>query len=122
MVQLPPFKDKDVEKLQHLQRSAGRRVQRFPKRSPACSSYYGLGWIHIKTYIQVKKLLFLLTLICIDKEKKIHRIFIERIKVYLNNGKEGLDHVYNSPIFEPLDTSAKCSRNGIGSHPLQYKK
>ena len=32
--------DKDMDKMQHFQRYAGRRVQRFPKRSPSCSSYY----------------------------------------------------------------------------------
>ena len=58
-----PVRDLDVEKLQKFQRFAGRRIQRFPKRSPACSSFYGLGWIRIETYIQVKKLLFLMSLI-----------------------------------------------------------
>ena len=40
--------DKDLEKLQNLQRYAGRRVQRFSKCSPSCSSYFGLGWIRIE--------------------------------------------------------------------------
>ena len=35
--------DSDLEKLQCFQLYAGRRVQRFPKRSPDSLSYYGLG-------------------------------------------------------------------------------
>ena len=50
--------DKDIDSLQNFQRYAGRRVQRFPKKSPSCSSYFGLGWIRIDTYVQIKKLLF----------------------------------------------------------------
>ena len=48
--------DKDVESLQNFQRYAGIRIQRFPKRSPASTSYYGLGRLRIETYIQDKKL------------------------------------------------------------------
>ena len=80
-----PVKDKDVEKLQKFQRFAGRRI---PKRSPACTSYYGLGWLRIETYIQVKKLLFLLTLISMDKDKRIRKILMERLLSYIGNGEK----------------------------------
>ena len=46
--------DREVELLQSFQRYSGRRVQRFPKRSPKCTSYYGLGWIRIETYSSKK--------------------------------------------------------------------
>ena len=47
--------DKDHENLQNFQRYAGRRVQRFPQRSPNMTSFFGLGWIKINTYIMIKK-------------------------------------------------------------------
>ena len=102
-----PITDKDVEKIQNFQRFAGRRVQRFPKRSPACTSFYGLGWLRIDTYIQVKKLIFLLTLISMEQGKRISMIFVERVKAYLNNRERGIANTYNSPIFELLNTSER---------------
>ena len=74
------IKDKEVELLQSFQRYAGRRVQRFPKRSPKSTCYFGLGWMRIETYIQVKKLLFLLTIISMDNDNRIKIIFNERVK------------------------------------------
>ena len=68
-------RDSDVEKLQCFQCYAGRRVQIFPKRSPSCSSYYGLGLLRIETYIQVKKLLFIFTLLCIDENNTQKQVF-----------------------------------------------
>ena len=102
-----PVKDKDVEKLQNFQRFAGRRVQRFPKRSPACTSYYGLGWLRIDTFIQVKKLLFLLTLISMDHGKRLYKIFVERVKKYLNDREECSINMVNSPIYELLNTGQR---------------
>ena len=98
--------DKEIELLQNFQRYAGRRVQRFPRRSPKCSSYYGLGWIRIETYIQVKKLLFLFTMICMDKENRIRRIFDERVNMFVNNAAVR-DNSRHSPIFEMLNISLR---------------
>ena len=76
--------DPDLEKLQSFQRYAGRRVQRFPKRSPNCSSYYGLGWLRIETYIQVKKLLFVLTFMQLEEDNTLKKVFNARVGMYVN--------------------------------------
>ena len=97
--------DSDLEKLQCFQRYAGRRVQRFPKRSPNSSSYYGLGWVRIETFIQVKKLLFILTYLSMDENSTQRRVFNSRVRNYVEGANPTNPHC--SPIFEILDTSVR---------------
>ena len=99
--------DKDTENLQSFQRYAGRRVQRFPKRSPNSSSYYGLGWIRVETYIQIKKLLFLLTLININDENRIKAVFNERVRTFFMERVKCGANKWGSPIFELLNTASR---------------
>ena len=99
--------DRDLEKLQKFQRYAGRRVQRFPKRSPSCTSYFGLGWIRIETYIQIKKLLFALIFISMDDDSRLKLIFTERVRHYVTNNNHGKENPHGSPVYEILNTAAK---------------
>ena len=55
--------DKDKDNLLAFQGYAGRRIQRFPQRSSNASSYFGLGWMKLTTYVTAKKVLFILTII-----------------------------------------------------------
>ena len=43
--------DNDVRLIKEFQRYAGRRIQRFPYRSPNETSYTGLGWIRLEIFI-----------------------------------------------------------------------
>ena len=63
--------DDDGDRLQNFQRYAGRRLQRFPLRSPNCSSYFGLGWVRLDTLVQIKKLLFLLTFMRLSPDNRV---------------------------------------------------
>ena len=99
--------DSDLEKLQNFQRYAGRRVQRFPKRSPNCSSYYGLGWIRIETFIQVKKLLFLLTYLYMQDDNRQKQVFVSRVRDYVINRNAINNNPHCSPVFDMLDTSVR---------------
>ena len=122
------IKDKDIEQLQSFQRYAGRRVQRFPKRSPASTSFFGLGWLRIETYIQVKKLLFLLTIIGMDKGNRVRMIYDERIRAYVKNPDAGRGNFIESPIFEILNTSIRFGlldsilEMSFGLCPIMTKK
>ena len=46
--------EKDKENILAFQRFAGRRIQRFPHRSLNHTSFYGLGWVKLTTFILVK--------------------------------------------------------------------
>ena len=99
--------DREIDLLQSFQRYAGRRIQRFPKRSPRCTSYYGLGWIRIETYIQIKKLLFVLTMISMNNDNRIRMIFDERVNMYINNVNNNELNNNQSPIFDMLNVSLR---------------
>ena len=99
--------DRDIEKIQNFQKFAGRRLQRFPKRSPSSTSFYGLGWIRIETLIQIKKLLFLLTLIRMGNSTRLGMVFRVRFLTYMQHFEDSKINKYNSPIFELLNTGVK---------------
>ena len=65
------LKPKDIEILDAFERYAGRRFQRFPSRSPNATSYRGLGWMKIVSFIKGKKLLFIRTVI---NQPRIHSV------------------------------------------------
>ena len=99
--------DNDLQKLQNFQKYSGRRVQRFPKRSPSCTSYYGLGWLRIETYVQVKKLLFILTFLFMNDGSLLKRIFKARVTDYVQKNRTLKHNPHNSPICDMLDTSIR---------------
>ena len=99
--------DRDRENLLAFQRFAGRRVQRLSYRSPNASSFFGLGWSRLTTYIDVKKLLFVLTIIKMDSEHFFRAIFDKRLKCYLADRNKGLVNAYKSPLFDIFSVCAK---------------
>ena len=100
--------DKDYDDLSLFQRQIGRRIQRFPARSPSCTSFYGLGWLRITTYILVKKILFALTILRLDPENIVRKIFVMKVEIYHENRRV---HAYNhnrNPTFDILNHAVKA--------------
>ena len=97
--------ERDKELLNSFKTYAGKRIQRFPQRSPNTSSSYGLGWLKITSYIRVKQLLFVRTILKLDPENVIRKIFELRLKVFCNNVEVCRKNRYRSPIFNLLDVA-----------------
>ena len=55
--------DDDIDNLMIFQRHVGRRIQRLASRAHNVNCFYGLGWIRVTTYIIIKKILFILTIL-----------------------------------------------------------
>ena len=68
--------------LLQFQRYAGKRVQRFPSWSPNCSSFFGLGWLRITTYILAKKLIFALTFLRMDIDNIVKSVYRKVFSYY----------------------------------------
>ena len=100
--------DKDYEELSMFQRQIGRCIQRFPSRSPNCSSFYGLGWLRITTYILVKKLLFALSILRLDPENIVRKIFTLKVKLYHENNLVHGQNDNKSPTFDILNQAKKA--------------
>ena len=94
--------EKDEDLLLNFQRYAGRKVQRFPQRSPNASSFYGLGWMKLTSYVKVKKLLFILSIIRMQPENLMMRILRKRICEFDANIEECRKNKFRSPIFDIL--------------------
>ena len=92
----------DIRILEDFQKYAGRRVQRLHSRAPKMMSYVTLGWIRLENFINVKKLLFIRTLIVL-KDGIVHKeVFRYRLKQFINNPIVCIKNEHNSPIFEML--------------------
>ena len=98
--------ENDHENLLQFQRYAGRRVQRFPARSPNGSCFFGLGWLRITTFIMVKKLIFALTFLRMDLDNVVRRVFIARWE-YMEGGMPGNKHECYSPTNGIMVTAKK---------------
>ena len=92
--------DNDVENILNFQRFSGRRVQWFPYRTPNCSSFYGLGWIKLTTYIAIKKLLFILSIIRLDEDNVIRKVFVSSFDAFMLNMEHNSINTYRSPVYE----------------------
>ena len=77
--------ENDLEKIETFQIQAGRGLQRFSPNSPIHSCFYGLGWMDLCTYICVKKLIFALTIIKLDENNMIKKLFKNRAKTFNGN-------------------------------------
>ena len=79
------LKDNDIKLLEEFQRYAGRRLQRFPYRSPNETSYTGLGWIRLEIYIYVKKVLFVRSIAVLTEDSIYRQVFAARLTDYMED-------------------------------------
>ena len=96
---------KDYENLEAFQKYAGRRFQRFNMHYPNFSSYYGLGWMGISTYICIKKLLFAFSMIVMKEHSHIRQLFKQRAIDFNEDIQKGMINKFRSPTYEILKIS-----------------
>ena len=94
--------DTDIGILDDFQKYAGRRVQRLHPKSPSVTSFPGLGWIRLENYINIKKLLFLRTIIVLKDEEVHKRVLCQRLEQFVNNTVICTRNTHQSPIFDIL--------------------
>ena len=99
--------DTDRQNLLAFQRFAGRRVQRLSYKSPNSTSYFGLGWTRLTTYIHVKKLLFVLTIIKLKVEHFCRIAFVLRLTSYLEKRPDSEHNKFRSPYYDLFNTCAR---------------
>ena len=97
--------EKDEELLLNFQQYAGRKVQWLPQRAPNASSFYGLGRLKITTYVKIKKLLFILSIIRMQPNYVLKRIFETRLYEFNSYTAECRKNVFRSPIFDILEVA-----------------
>ena len=94
--------ESDQDQLMSFQRHVGKRIQRLPLRAPNSCSFFGLGWLRVTTFILIKKLLFVLTILRLDVDSIIRRVFIDRVAHFRNIGINCDVNPLNSPTLDML--------------------
>ena len=95
--------DKDEVLLSSFQSYSGKRVQRFPQRAPNNSSFYGLGWLKLTSYVRVKKLLFVRSILKMEPGNVILKIIKLRLLIFCDDIENRRKNPYGSPIFDILN-------------------
>ena len=97
----------DYGNLISFQRLIGKRIQRFPSRAQNSSSFFGLGWMRIPTYIVIKKLLFIMTFLRLKDNSIIKQVFIKRVQDFKSNRVICSENRFDSSTFEMLNAATK---------------
>ena len=95
----------NVQKLEIFQRYAGWKVQQLHCRSPSERCFNGIGWMRIERFIQVKKMLFIRTILKMDDKPIIRNIFIAQFKVFANDIDKHTKKQFMSPVFDMMSVS-----------------
>ena len=97
--------EKDEELFNSFQIYAGKRVQSFPQRAPNISCSYGLGWLEITSFVRVKQLLLVRSILRMDRENVVRVIFELRLKSFCENIDKRRMNRFKSPIFNILNVA-----------------
>ena len=77
-----------IKILETFQIYAGKKIQRLYCKSPNVCSFFGLGWMRLLRVIQVRKLLFVRSILALDDQALSKKIFIDRARRRLENMNE----------------------------------
>ena len=79
--------DASLTSVEEFKNYIGKRIQRLhPKNLNTCS-FYTLGWMRLERYIQIKKLMFIRTILIMKDDELPKQIFCERSKFFFNNNE-----------------------------------
>ena len=67
-----------INMLDTFQNYAGKKIQRFYSKIPNVCSFFGLGWMRLVRIVQVRKMLFIQSILSLDEDNLSRKIFIER--------------------------------------------
>ena len=94
--------DDDIRMLEDFQTYAGRRIQRFNQNSPRATSYIGLGWIRLETYVYIKKMLFVRSIAVLSVDSVYKRVFVNRYNDFIRERMRCNINSLHSPTFDIL--------------------
>ena len=63
------------------------------------------GWLKLTSYIRVKKLLFILTVIRMDRDSVLRRILESRLQIFIENQELCQRNPMRSPILDILNVA-----------------
>ena len=97
--------DKAIEAIEAFQVYAGKRIQRLIRRAPNICAFFGLGWIRLERLIEIKKLMFVRSVLILDVADPSRAIFCRRLDDFLADRVFSRGNMYDSVVFDLLKTA-----------------
>ena len=98
--------DKSIQLLETFQVFVGRRIQRLFSKLSKASAYFSLGWICIERFIEIKKLLFVHSILSRNVDDITRLIFVQRARKYFDDIDLCSLNLCRSPVFDLLNTAS----------------
>ena len=102
--------NKSVKVLENFQNFVGKKIQRLHSKAPNACSYFCLGWLRLERFIEVKKLLFIRSIMCLEGET-IKDIFCRCAIEYYTNPVLGKENIHQSPLYDMLSIAESFRLN-----------
>ena len=97
---------KAIAIIEAFQIYACKRIQRLYSRVPNAPALYALGWMRLERYIQVKKMLFIRSIMTLDDQTLSRKVFCERATIlYRRPGFRDFDNSH-SVVFDLLEVAS----------------
>ena len=96
---------KAIDLLESFQIYAAKKIQRFYSKVPNACCLYALGWMRLERYVQVKKMLFIRSILVLDDQTLSRKIFCERATVLFGNERHDVDDTGSSLVGDLLNTA-----------------
>ena len=92
--------------LESFQLYACKKIQQFHPRVPNACSLHSLGWISLCRLVQIKKLLFVRSILMMDHNDVIRVVFIERYKAIRRHDRPCISSAESivSDLVDTIDT------------------
>ena len=97
--------DKSVKLLEGFQVYAGKRIQRLFSKAPNICAFFGLGWMRLERIVEVKKVLFVRSLLALDVSEPSRMVFCKRVEDYLVNIVDARLNTRGSNVFDMLNVA-----------------
>ena len=98
--------DKSIKLVEDFQNYAGKRIQRLSGETPNACAFYGLGWIRLERMIEIKKMIFIRSLMALCTTEPSRLVFCERAAVYMGEIHKGRENLHGSVVFDLLNVAS----------------
>ena len=89
--------DSSLSLLENFQNHVGKKIQRLHPKCPNNCSFYGLGWMRLERIIQIKKIMFVRSIMVMLDDALPKILFRQRAQEYANANP------HRSYAFDPLN-------------------
>ena len=95
--------DSSLSLLENFQNHVGKKIQRLHPKCPNICSFYGLGWMRLERIIQIKKIMFVRSVMVMMDDALPKILFCQRAQVYFLNQEYAKVNPHRSNVFDLLN-------------------